>query len=98
MLPSDIVQRQLRLPAKVQVPNRRPHGFQRRDTTAGLKPQNSVLSRKRRTRRGRKQYPRKSNLMFGYVLSACHPCSRRSWFWSDATPGRTPPSGREVRP
>jgi hypothetical protein len=37
--------------------------------TAGLKPPNSELSRKRRTRRGRKQYPRKSNLTFdGWVL------------------------------
>jgi len=35
--------------------------------TAGLKPQNMVLSRKRLTYRGRKQYPRKSNLTFGYV-------------------------------
>src|SRR6516165_7452429 len=33
--------------------------------TAGLKPQNMVLSRKRLTHRGRKQYPRKSNLTFG---------------------------------
>jgi hypothetical protein len=33
--------------------------------TAGLNPQNSVLSRNRRTRRGRKQYPRKSNFTFG---------------------------------
>jgi hypothetical protein len=29
--------------------------------TAGLKPQNSVLSLERRTSRGRKPYPRKSN-------------------------------------
>lgn len=35
--------------------------------TAGLKPQNSVLSWERRTSRGRKPYQRKSNLMFGYV-------------------------------
>ncbi len=34
---------------------------------AGLNPQNSVLSLKRLTRRGRRQYPRKSNLTFGYV-------------------------------
>ena len=32
--------------------------------TAGLNPQNSTLSRI--TCRGRKQYPRKSNLTFGY--------------------------------
>ena len=37
------------------------------ELTAGLNPQNSVLSRKRFTRRGRKQYPRNSNLTFGYV-------------------------------
>src|SRR6202049_1123963 len=34
--------------------------------TAGLKPQNMVLSRIRLTHRGRKQYPRKSNLTFGF--------------------------------
>ena len=34
--------------------------------TAGLNPPNSTLSRMRRTCRGRKQYPRKSNLTFGY--------------------------------
>ena len=35
--------------------------------TAGLNPPNSELSRKFRTKRGRKQYPRKSNVTFGYV-------------------------------
>ena len=33
--------------------------------TAGLNPQNSLLSRTRFTRRGRNPYPRKSNLTFG---------------------------------
>jgi len=36
------------------------------ELTAGLNPPNSTLSRMRRTCRGRKQYPRKSNLTFGY--------------------------------
>jgi hypothetical protein len=36
------------------------------ELTAVLNPQNSELSRKRLTRRGRKQYPKKSNLTFGY--------------------------------
>jgi len=39
--------------------------------TAGLNPQNSALSRERLTRRGRKQYPRKSNCTFGYVPFRC---------------------------
>ena len=41
--------------------------FSAEGLTAGLKPQNSMLSRDRRTNRGRKQYPRKSNLTFGYL-------------------------------
>ena len=41
--------------------------FSAETLTAGLKPQNSLLSRDRLTNRGRKQYPRKSNLTFGYV-------------------------------
>ena len=52
----NVSQRQLCLTAKIQVPNHRPHGLHRRGADCGLKPQNSVLSRKRRTRRGRKQY------------------------------------------
>jgi hypothetical protein len=36
--------------------------------TAGLNPQNSDLSREFCTRRGRKLYPRKSNLTFGSIL------------------------------
>jgi hypothetical protein len=35
--------------------------FSAEGLTAGLKPQNSVCSRDLLTRRGRKQYPRKSN-------------------------------------
>src|SRR5689334_17505162 len=35
--------------------------------TAGLNAQNSTLSRKRRSSRGRKQYPRKSNWTLGYL-------------------------------
>ena len=41
--------------------------FSAEGLTAGVKLQNNNLSREFRTRRSRKQYPRKSNLMFGYV-------------------------------
>ena len=42
--------------------------FSAEGLTAGLKPQNIELSRDFLIQRGRKQYPRKSNLTFGYVL------------------------------
>ncbi len=41
--------------------------FSAEGLTAGLKPQNIELSRDFLIQRGRKQYPRKSNLTFGYV-------------------------------
>jgi len=41
--------------------------FKAEGLTAGLNPQNNFLSDERITKRGRKQYPRKSNLTFGYV-------------------------------
>jgi hypothetical protein len=41
--------------------------FSAETQTAGLNPQNSLLSRDRLTSRARKQYPRKSNLTFGYA-------------------------------
>ena len=56
--------------------------------TTGLNPENSVLSRKRRTRRGRKQYPRNSNMTLAYLPVRCPSlCSKQSWFSSDAFPG-----------
>jgi hypothetical protein len=42
--------------------------FSAEELTAGLNPQNSLLSRERLTIRGRKQYPRKSNWTFGYPI------------------------------
>ena len=41
--------------------------FSAEGLTAELKPQNIELSRDFLIQRGRKQYPRKSNLTFGYV-------------------------------
>jgi hypothetical protein len=35
-LPSNVVQRQLRLMTKIQIPNRRPHGFHRRGADCGI--------------------------------------------------------------
>src|SRR5215813_5536457 len=40
--------------------------FSAEGLTAGINLQNNELSREFRARRGRKQYPRKANLMFGY--------------------------------
>ena len=40
--------------------------FSAEGLTAGLNPQNNVLSRDFLTNRGLKQYPRKSNLTLGY--------------------------------
>lgn len=68
---SDVLQGQLCLPRKLKsriVPRM---AFIAEGLTAGLKPPNSELSRKRRTRRGRKQYPRKSNFdvrIFAFAL------------------------------
>ena len=97
--PGDVGQRKLRLSAKVQVPNRSPHGLQGRNADRGIEAAEQRIVPQTPHQTGPKAIPEEVKLDIRIAaLTLAVLGSKRFWFWSDATPGRTLPSGLEARP
>src|ERR1035437_6701429 len=72
--------------------------FRAEGLTAGAKLQNSFPLRLFSAFRGRKQYPRKSNMTSDTPRCDLSPDSRRSWFLLDAVPAGIQPALPEALP